>query len=114
MTSVVRFLHRGQGQLITNFRAAILAIKAIKNANYVSRRMRQLVRLMLRLQHKRNDATLEEFTDTSMFDALVDAVKDLCRFDKKSQLEIGIPSLALKLGHSLKRCTQEFHPAEKR
>ena len=41
-----------------------------------------------------------------MFDAVVDAVKDLCRFDAKAHLKIGIPSLALKLGHSLKRCAQ--------
>ena len=41
-----------------------------------------------------------------MFDAVVDAVKDLCRFDAEAHLKIGIPSLALKLGHSLKRCAQ--------
>ena len=60
----------------------------------------------LRLQSKRNDVSLEEFIDTSMFDTVVDAVKDLCRFDAESRLEIGIPSLALKLGHSLKRRAQ--------
>ncbi|XP_068679266.1 uncharacterized protein [Montipora foliosa] len=95
-------------QLITNFGAAIFEKVGIKNANYVSQRMRQLARLLqtLRLQNKRNDATLEEFIDTSMFDTLVDAVKELCRFDEESRLEIGIPSLALKLGHSLKKCAQ--------
>ena len=95
-------------QLITNFGAAIFEKVGIKNANYVSQRMRQLAHLLqtLRLQNKRNDATLEEFIDTSMFDALVDAVKELCRFEEESRLEIGIPSLALKLGHSLKKCAQ--------
>ena len=104
--SISYVAHRDQ--LITNFRAAILEKVGIKNANYVSQRMRQLARLLqtLRLQNKRNDATLEEFINTSMFDALVDAVKDLCRFDAESPLEIGIPSLALKLGHSFKRCAQ--------
>ena len=95
--------------LITNFGAAILEKVGIKNANYVSQRMRQLARLLqtLRLQSKSNDACLEEFIDTSMFDAVVNAVKDLCRFDAESRLEIGIPSLALKLkSHSLKRCAQ--------
>lgn len=38
------------------------------------------------------------------FDDLVDAVKELCGFHAKEQLEIGIPSLARKLGHSIKRC----------
>ncbi|KAK2565527.1 hypothetical protein P5673_010614 [Acropora cervicornis] len=97
-----------QDQLITNFGAAILEKVGIKNANFVSQRMRQLARLLqtLRVQSKRTDACLEEFIDTSMFDAVVDAVKDLCRFDAESRLEIGIPSLALKLGHNLKRCAQ--------
>lgn len=92
-------------QLITNFGAAILQKVGIKNANYVSQRMRQLARLVqtLRLQSKRNDACLEEFIDTSMFDAVLDAVKDLCKFDAESRLGIGIPSLALKLGQSVKR-----------
>ena len=63
-------------QLITKIEAAILEKVAIKNANYISQRMRQLALLlqMLRLQNKRNGATIEEFIDTSMFDALVDAV----------------------------------------
>ena len=70
--------------------------------------MRQLAHLLqtLRFKNKTNDATLQEYIDTSMFDALVDAVKELCRFDAESRLDIGIPSLALKLGHSLKRCAQ--------
>ncbi|XP_067038855.1 uncharacterized protein [Acropora muricata] len=95
-------------KLITNFGAAILEKVGIKNANYVSQRMRQLARLLqtLCLQSKREDACLQEFIDTSMFDAVVDAVKDLCRFDAEAHLKIGIPSLALKLGHSLKRCAQ--------
>ncbi|XP_067043919.1 uncharacterized protein [Acropora muricata] len=97
-----------QDQLISNFGAAILEKVGIKNANFVSQRMRQLARLLqtLRVQSKRTDACLEEFIDTSMFDAVVDAVKVLCRFDAESRLEIGIPSLALKLGHNLKRCAQ--------
>ena len=97
-----------QDQLISNFGAAILEKVGIKNANFVSQRMRQLARLLqtLRVQSKRTDACLEEFIDTSMFDAVVDAVKVLCRFDAESRLGIGIPSLALKLGHNLKRCAQ--------
>ena len=95
-------------QLITDFGAAILEKVGVRNANYVSQRMRQLARLLqtLRFKNKTNDATLQEYIDTSMFDALVDAVKELCRFDAESRLDIGIPSLALKLGHSLKRCAQ--------
>ena len=62
---------------------------------------------------------MQDFIDTSKFDKLIDAVKDLYGFNTESRLDIGIPSLALKLksrldirisslalklGHSLKRC----------
>ena len=95
-------------QLITDFGAAVFENVGIKNANYVSQRMRQLARLLqtLRIKAKNKNATLQDYIDTSMFDALVDAVKELCQFNGESRLEIGIPSLALKLGHSLKKCAQ--------
>lgn len=79
-----------------------------KNANYVSQRMRQLARLLKTLRGKSQNegSRLQDYIDTSKFDELVLAVKDLCGFDAESCLDIGIPSLALKLGHSLKRCAQ--------
>ena len=92
-------------QLITDFGAAIFEKVGIKDANYVSQRMRQLARLLqtLWIKAKKKDATLQDYIDTPMFDALVDAVKELCQFNTESRLEISIPSLALKLGHSLKK-----------
>ena len=95
-------------QLILQFGGAILEKVGTTNANYVSQRMRQLARLLLVLRarsHDKEDA-LGDYIDTSKFDALVEAVKELCEFDQESQLDIGIPSLALKLGHSIKRCAQ--------
>ena len=67
--------------------------------------MRQLARLLKTLRGKSQNevSQLEDYIDTSKFDELVLAVKDLCGFDAESRLDIGIPSLALKLGHSLKR-----------
>ena len=49
---------------------------------------------------------MQDFIDTSKFDELIDAVKDLYGFNTESRLDIGILSLALKLGHSLKWCAQ--------
>ena len=94
--------------VILQFGAAILEKVGKKNASYVSQRMRQLARLLivLRARSHEKEATLESFIDTSKFDDLVDAVKELCGFNQESRLEIGIPSLALKLGHSIKRCAQ--------
>ena len=79
-----------------------------KNANYVLQRMRQLARLLktLRGKSQNEDSRLEDYINTSKFDELVLAVKDLCGFDAETRLDIGIPSLALNLGHSLKRCAQ--------
>ena len=70
--------------------------------------MRQLARLLLKLRARghEKEAALENFIDTSKFDDLIEAVKELCGFNQESRLDIGIPSLALKLGHSIKRCAQ--------
>ena len=97
-----------QNALILKFGAAILEKVGPKNANYVSQRMRQLARLLavLRKRGQKNEAVLEEFIDTSCFDKLVDGVRELCDFDLESRSEVGIPSLALKLGHSIKKCAQ--------
>jgi len=94
--------------VILQFGTAILEKVGRKNANYVLQRMRQLARLLLvlRARSHEKEATLLSFIDTSKFDDLVDAVKELCGFNQESRLDIGIPSLALKLGHSIKRCAQ--------
>ena len=95
-------------QLVLKFGAAILEKLGPKDANYVSQRMRQLARvvLVLRKRVQRNEAVLEEFIDAANFDTIVDAVRELCDFDPESRLDVGIPSLALKLGHSIKKCAQ--------
>ena len=95
-------------EIILKFGAAILEKVGKKNSNYVSQRMRQLARLLtiLRARSQEMEAGLKSFIDTTKFDDLVEAVKELCRFNEESRLDIGIPSLALKLGHSIKRCAQ--------
>ena len=68
--------------------------------------MCQLARLLQTLR-KENEATnFDDFIDTARFDELVAAVKDLCGFKEESRLDIDVPSLALKLGHSIKQCAQ--------
>ena len=92
-------------QLIVKFGSSVFDKVGSKNANDVSQRMRQLARLLILLRDGgHQEANLEDFIDTAKFDDLVSAVKKLCGFRDESNLEIGIPSLALKLGHSIKRC----------
>ena len=95
-------------EIISKFGAAILEKVGKKNSNYVSQRMRQLARLLtiLRARGQEKEVGLESFIDTPKFDDLVEAVKELCSFNEESRLDIGIPSPALKLGHSIKRCAQ--------
>ena len=97
-----------QDALILKFGVAILEKVGPNDANYVSQRMRQLrfPILVLCKRGQKNEAVLEEFIGTSCFDKLVYGVRELCDFDPESHSEIGIPFLALKLGHSIKKCAQ--------
>ena len=92
--------------LIVNFCNAIFEKVGTKNINYVSQRMRQLARLLQTLRKENEAANFDDFIDTARFDELVAAVKDLCGFKEESRLDIDVPSLALKLGHSIKQCAQ--------
>ena len=83
-----------------------LGSKKQTKKNYVSQRMRQLARLLQTLRKENEAANFDDFIDTARFDELVAAVKDLCGFKEKSRLDIDVPSLALKLGHSIKQCAQ--------
>ena len=51
------------------------------------------------LRKENEAANFDDFIDTARFDELVAAVKE-------SLLDIGVPSLALKLEHSIKQCAQ--------
>ena len=68
--------------------------------------MCQLARFLQTLRKENEAANFDDFIDTARFDELVAAVKDLCGFKEESRLEIDVPSLAIKLGHSIKQCAQ--------
>jgi len=79
------------------------------NAYYISNKMRQLAKLLIRLRKSDNnvDYTLEKFIKPDKFDEVVAAVLAECKYEPATdqcQSSINIPSLALKLGHSLKKC----------
>lgn len=94
--------------LIMLFGSVIIEKDGERNASYVSQRMRQLSRLLIEL-NKETDGELKDFLQPSMFDKVIEAVKNLCNFyqeDDKRKVEI--PSLALKLGHNLRKCAQLY------
>ena len=73
----------------------------------VSQGMRQLARLLLDLREKSSNesSNLEHFMKPEHFDLIIASVKSVCSFDQSGKTSaIGIPSLALKLGHSIRKC----------
>ena len=77
--------------------------------NYVSQRMRQLARLLMELrdQAQAPNADLSSFLKPEQFDTVVAAVQKVCEYTQCTQAEpakLKVPSLALKLGHALRKC----------
>ena len=73
---------------------------------YISGKLRELGRLVKKLQVSDTDppsSFLSAFLTPEKFDAIVEAVRSICDFDIETN-KYGVPSLALKLGHSLKKC----------
>lgn len=72
--------------------------------------MRSLTRLLIELRknEKNSKASLENYVCPQKFDAVVEAVKSPCcnHSDKYKQHSFHVPSLALKIGHHLKKCAQ--------
>ena len=76
--------------------------------NEVSQGMRQLSRLLLELQRNSTETTtmtLQDYMKPEYFDMLITSVKTLCSFEESGKTKaVRTPSLALKLGFSLKKC----------
>ncbi|XP_074468762.1 uncharacterized protein LOC141753956 isoform X2 [Sebastes fasciatus] len=72
--------------------------------DYIRQRLREMGRLLLTL-HEKSIFSFEDAIKPENFCKTVEAVKDIACFDKKMH-SYNKPSLALKLGHSLKKmCT---------
>lgn len=74
---------------------------------YIAQKMRELGRLLEILKTKHNIPCLEDSMRASNWESLVEAVKNLADFDKETQT-FGIPSLALKIGFSMKKCAEDL------
>ncbi|XP_068720834.1 uncharacterized protein [Montipora capricornis] len=78
-----------------------------KRSHDISQKMRHLARLLISLREVVNNenAQLSQFLRPSKFDAIVKCVMQISKFDvKRGEKEVGTPSLALHIGHSLKKC----------
>ena len=75
----------------------------------VSQGLRQLSRLLIDLRRNNTETplmTLKDFMKPQYFDKIIISVKNVCGFEESGKTKtVGVPSLALKLGYSLKKCT---------
>ena len=81
----------------------------LNGSGTISQKMRELSRLLSKLRETdhRPNARLMDFIRPDKFDVVIEAVKEMCKFQVNSgKQDVGTPSLALKVGHSLKKCVQ--------
>ena len=75
--------------------------------NYMRCKLREIARLLINYRIDSNDenAKLEDCINPTKFRLLLTSVKNVAGFDNQKQ-NYSIPSLALKLGHSLRKCAK--------
>ncbi|XP_071831513.1 uncharacterized protein [Apostichopus japonicus] len=73
--------------------------------NYIRTKLREMARLLIeiRLISNEPDNELADFIHPAKFDHVVTAARNVAGFDTQTHL-YKVPSLALKLGHSIKKC----------
>lgn len=74
---------------------------------YISQKMRELGRLQI-AGKKNNLMSIEDCMKKENWDLLILSVKEVSEFNPETK-SFGIPSLALKLGHSLKTCAEDMY-----
>lgn len=105
----ISFIAR-KDELIIRFGYSLFEKDGSSKATYISQKMRSLARLLEMLQKipGKENCPLAEFISPSSFDDIVEATRQLCVFniaeENDNLASVKTPSLALKIGHSLKRC----------
>jgi hypothetical protein len=78
-----------------------------KTENYVSTKMRELSRLLIEVRFmKDSKMTLDELICVEQFQSVVESTTSLCQI-KDNDIQKTIPSLALKIGYSLKKSAND-------
>ena len=91
--------------LICKYGSIIAERHGQDNLHLVSQGIRQLSRLLIQLRTNNSMGIhLKDFLKPEYFDHIVASVKTLCNFEESSAKSVGIPSLALKLGHAINKC----------
>ncbi|CAL4201707.1 unnamed protein product, partial [Meganyctiphanes norvegica] len=88
-------------QLLQLFGTILLEKNGLDHKNYISQRIRQLARLLLKVNKDNNlSLSLLELLDPNNFDLLINATKNLTYISDPSKSK----PVGLKLGHSIRKC----------
>jgi len=96
--------------LILSYGELLASSKSASQFKHVSVRMRMLARLLMRLRGNTSqpDANLSSFIKPDKFDEVVCAVQQESKYEPpshSSSSKISVPSVALKLGYALRKCS---------
>ncbi|XP_069108874.1 uncharacterized protein [Argopecten irradians] len=75
--------------------------------NYIRAKMREIARLLLRVREvsKNQSLNMKDILKPEMFDTIIDAIGIECKYSVNNKIpKFEVPSLALKIGHSLRKC----------
>ena len=93
--------------LIKEFGSMLIEKQGGKDHQFILQKMRDLARLVksLMLVEESTNVQLSDFLRPEKFDTIVRAIRHITGFSAgNGQLEVGIPSLALKVGYSIQKC----------
>ncbi|KAK4879868.1 hypothetical protein RN001_008014 [Aquatica leii] len=97
-----------EDQLIIKLGALLFEKFSVQQHDFIRQTMRQLARLIIQVRSTSSLTNLEQILLPKNFDIIVKSVKQLCvsTINAEKFYNYEIPSLALKLGHSLRKCAQ--------
>jgi len=96
--------------LILSFGELLSVGQAVSKYPLISQRMRQLAGLLIQLRETANmpHASLQSFLKPECSDTVIKAVLVVAKFEESAgnaTARLSVPSLALKIGHSLRKCS---------
>lgn len=98
-----------EDELILKLGSLLYLGYSVNQYDFIRQTMRQLGRLLLQTRNtNHNIRAIFDLLLPINFEILITGVQNLCAASRNNTntLEYGIPSLALKLGHSLRKCAQ--------
>ena len=102
----VKMVARGD-DMIVKFASKLFLRHGLEQKEYVRAKIRELSRLLLivRTNESLGECSIQDCIHPAMFGNVVSAVRNVAGFDDSTQ-SYQTPSLALKLGHSLRKCAK--------